>query len=217
MIIDLSKGFTENVITRVDNLVIKTGKNAINERIWYDSYLDKADIPYILGEKDGSIVMNYVERTGEFNINEIIKIVDKYKKYKKLNDILFNQYIKRIRDHLDKNEDITNGGRLINKLITLKIEGTFSHGDLSIQNIIPTNTGLKLIDPLYSPEIFGSYIIDYAKLLLSLKFFNNDINQFNYLKSIISVPDVLVASECVRISTYKRQFSFIAENLINEL
>jgi len=29
--------------------------------------------------------------------------------------------------------------------------------------------------------------------------------------------DVLIAAECVRVASYKSEYSFIAENLINEL
>lgn len=214
---NLSKGFTDNMVTRVDDLVIKTGKCAANELAWYNAYLDKADIPYIMGEKDGSLVMKYVERSGEFDILELIKLVKKYENYKKINELTFESYIQKIATHLLSNEFITNGEKLMQELYKWNFLGTFSHGDLSIQNIIPTSTGLKLIDPLYSKDTFGASIIDYAKLLFSLKFYNNDIARFNQFMELIFVPDCLIASECVRVATYKKQFSFIAENLINEL
>lgn len=214
---DLSKSFTENTVTRVDNLVIKTGKCAVNELQWYSAYMDKADIPYVLGEKDGSLVMKYVERSGEFNIDELIVIVDKYRKYERLNDLNFDRYRERISTHLASNKLITNGDRLLEELSRAEVQPTFAHGDLSIQNIIPTLAGLKLIDPLYCKNLFGSWLLDYAKLLFSLKFYNNDIERFDVLRTMIEVPDCLIASECVRVATYKKQFSFIAENLINEL
>lgn len=218
---NLSKGFTDNVITKVDGLVIKTGKCVAAELEWYNAYLDKADIPYIMGEKDGSIVMKYVERSGEVDIDEVVKIVEKYRKYEILMDGEFywgsQTYFVKILEHIKKNPNITNGKKLLTKLYSTKIEGTFAHGDLSVHNLIPTTTGLKLIDPLYSKKSFGSYVLDYAKLLFSLKFYTNDIKRFNYLRSLVEIPDCLIASECVRVATYKPQFSFIAENLINEL
>ena len=86
-------------------------------------------------------------------------------------------------------------------------------------NIIPTKNGIKLIDPLYSKDKFGAYQLDIAKLCFSLKFYKNDSASFNYIRQKINIPylDVLIAAEAVRVTSYKKKYSFIAENLINEL
>jgi hypothetical protein len=86
-------------------------------------------------------------------------------------------------------------------------------------NIIPTKIGLKLIDPLYNKNKFGSYEIDFAKLCFSFKFYKNDLASFNYIKDKVNLKymDILIAAECVRVASYKKEYSFIAENLINEL
>ena len=85
--------------------------------------------------------------------------------------------------------------------------------------MIPTTNGLKLIDPLYSKYKFGSYELDIAKLCFSFKFYKNDCASFNYVKhkSHITYIDTLIAAEAVRVASYKNEYSFIAENLINEL
>jgi thiamine kinase-like enzyme len=108
---------------------------------------------------------------------------------------------------------------LIDKLKTLNIQPTFSHGDLSVMNIIPTINGLKMIDSLYSKHKFGSYELDLAKLCFSFKFYKNDSASFNYIKekSKIDYIDILIAAESVRVASYKKEYSFSAENLINEL
>jgi hypothetical protein len=221
----LPTGFTDNSVTQVDGLVIKTGKDVHKELEWYEAYQDKADIPIIVGGyaescgKSKSIVMEYVERSGTLRTQEIMDIIRKYKKYPALNSLGSLWYYHRIGYHLVKNENITNGMKLLDRLSIMVIEPTFSHGDLSVYNIIPTSTGLKLIDPLYYKDTFGSYILDYAKLLFSLKFYNNDMKMYDELRALSGIVgiDVLIAAECVRVATYKKQFSFIAENLINEL
>jgi hypothetical protein len=215
----LPTGFTDNSVTQVDGLVIKTGKAIHNEYDWYNVYQDKADIPAIVGVQGNSLVMEYVERSGTLRTQEIMDVIRKYKKYPKLNTISDDAYYGRIAYHLEYNDLITNGDKLLDRLSIMVIEPTFSHGDLSVYNIIPTNTGLKLIDPLYSKDIFGSYVLDYAKLLFSLKFYNNDMKMYDELRALVGIVgiDVLIACECVRVATYKKQFSFIAENLINEL
>jgi hypothetical protein len=70
--------------------------------------------------------------------------------------------------------------------------------------------------------MFGCYVIDYAKLLFSLKFYSHDLMKYNMLYGRLveeyeQYLPTLIACECVRVATYKKQFSFIAENLINEL
>jgi hypothetical protein len=216
---DLSVGFTENRVTKVGGLVVKTGFNVKDEAYWYDHYKDKADIPFIIGVKDEDLVMKYVDRDGEFSIDEVVKVVEKYRHYEPISTVQWTGYIDRIFRHLTTNLGINNGGRLLEKMHQMIIPHTFCHGDLSVYNIIPTSSGLKLIDPLYSKDKFGSYLLDYAKLLFSLKFYQGDVGSFNelYKKIDIFFMDVLIAAECVRVASYKKQFNFIAENLINEL
>jgi hypothetical protein len=215
----LPTGFTDNSVTQVDGLVVKTGKAIHNEYEWYSSYQDKADIPAIVGVQGNSLVMEYIERSGTLRTQEIMDIIRKYKKYPPLNKLADDAYYFRIKEHLLKNNLINNGTKLLERMCIMAIEPTFYHGDLSVYNIIPSSTGLKLIDPLYSKDTFGSYILDYAKLLFSLKFYNNDMKMYDELRALSGIVgiDVLIAAECVRVATYKKQFSFIAENLINEL
>ena len=77
----------------------------------------------------------------------------------------------------------------------------------------------RLIDPLYSITKFGSYELDIAKLCFSFKFYKNDAASFKYVKdkSAINYIDVLIAAESVRVASYKEEYNFISENLINEL
>lgn len=217
---DLSSSFTKNIVTRINDTVIKSGDSITNEREWYDAYKDKEDIPEILNLTRHSIVYKYIDPYGTFDTNEIICKVRKYATYPKLNSLKFNSYITGISMHLHANSGITNGQRLLNLLQLIDIKPTFAHGDLSIENIIPTQTGIKFIDPLYNADKFGSFILDYAKLLFSLKYYVEDYANFYLLcNNLAEYPhlNILIASECVRVASYKPQFSFIAENLINEL
>jgi len=217
MITNLSKGFTANTIVRIDNSIVKSAATVEDEYAWYTAYKDKADIPLDVSLNGNLLFMRYVERAGDIDINEVVNLVKKYQNYPRLNDSSYYLYCGRIANHLSNNERITNGEKLMGKLGQIFLMPSFSHGDLSIDNIIPSPTGIKLIDPLYSKNTFGSYILDYAKLLFSLKFYAADIARFAYLNSLVDVPPCFIASECVRVATYKKQYSFIAENLINEL
>ena len=215
----LNTGFTNNQVLKLGKKVLKMGDTIINEKEWYDTYIDKTKIPKIFGIIDNALSMEFIARDSDLNIDDVIIAVNNYKNYDKLNDLVFDSYIKNIKNHLNKNEKINNGDKLIKLLKSINLNATFSHGDLSVMNIIPTKIGVKFIDPLYSKTKFGSYELDLAKLCFSLKFYKNDIASFSYVKKIANLPymDILIAAECVRVSTYKKEYSFIAENLINEL
>ena len=173
-------------------------------------YPNKSHLP-------GTITLEFVESVGDVNLDEVIKLVEQYKSYQTLNKLTFDAYYDRILHHVEKS-NVPNAHKLLDFLKPIKLEPTFAHGDLSIKNIIQAKDGVKLIDPLYYRN-FGSYILDYAKLAFTLKFFNNDVAGFEKIKKQANHPnfDILVACECARVATYRRQFDFILENLINEL
>jgi len=213
---DLSAKFTGNTVQRFDDIVIKQGNTVGSEYQWYKAYQDKSDIPMIYSYSEGALKMEYLKTYPEhFVIDEIISIVEKYKDYPVMGNHGFDEYKQRIAEHLQKNP-INNGDKLLFKLNQAHLWPTFSHGDLSIRNIIKTKDGLKLIDPLYGNR-FGSYILDYAKLLFTLKFFDGNYSAYSELMSLTQVPEIYIATECVRVATYNKRFNFIAENLIAEL
>jgi hypothetical protein len=220
---DLSSGFTKNVVTRLNNMVIKTGETVDREYLWYEAYQNKDDLPVIINRTRHSIVYKYVEPLGELNYEQLLIKIGVYKSYPRLSPLEFGDYIESIIEHLQNNSRIKKGQilKLLDALYTVNglVPGTFAHGDLSIDNIIPVQDGFRFIDPLYHEEKFGSYLLDYAKLLLSLKFYRGDCDTFDMIREDLNIPfiDILIAAEAVRVSTYKKQFSFIAENLINEL
>ena len=206
----LTGGFSTNIVERYGDIVKKTGTTTVDELIWYSAYPNKAHLP-------GTIALEFVESVGPVNIDEVIKIVEAYKSYQPLNKLKFDQYYDRILYHVEKS-DVSNGYKLIEKLKAVNLEPTFAHGDLSIRNIIQSKDGVKLIDPLYYRN-FGSYILDYAKLAFTLKFYDGNVEGFEKIKAQANHKyfDVLVACECARVATYRRQFDFVIENLINEL
>ena len=216
---DLSTGFTQNSVIKQRNKVVKTGSTVVFENDWYSAYKNKKHLPEVFEYRDNQITLEFIYRNNDINLDDIFELIDVYKTYDKLNELNFSSYINNIEVHLQKNSNITNGYKLLGCLSSLNLNPTFCHGDLSVMNMIPTTNGLKLIDPLYSKHKFGSYELDIAKLCFSFKFYKNDCASFNYVKnkSNIEYIDILIAAEAVRVASYKNEYSFIAENLINEL
>ena len=215
---DMSSIFTGNIVTRINDTVIKSGSTISNEYEWYKAYDNKEDIPEIINVTRNSLVYKYIQNNNKLDLNILLGKINRYKEYSKLNNLKFNSYIEGIKTHL-KNNPIHNSDKLVYSLYKLNIYPTFAHGDLSLYNIIPTDNEIKFIDPLYHKDKFGSYIVDYAKLLFSIKFYKGDVGMFNEIKNIIDLNyiDILIAAECIRVASYRKQFNFIAENLINEL
>lgn len=216
---NLSTGFTDNLVIKSRRTVIKVGNTVSSENTWYESYKNKKHTPSIIGLDGNTMIMEYIRRDADINLDDILELIDSYKSYEKLNTLDFQHYRHSIQNHLQNNPAITNGQLLIDHLNNIDIVPTFCHGDLSIMNIIPTRLGLRLIDPLYSYIKFGSYELDIAKLCFSLKFYKNDSASYNYIKDKANLQyiNVLIAAESVRVASYKKEYSFIAENLINEL
>lgn len=207
----LTGGFSSNVVERYGDLVKKTGTTTIDELIWYSAYPKKQHLPNI-------ITLEFVESVGAVDLDEVIAIVNQYKSFQPINKLKFDSYYDRIMYHVEQS-DVPNAYKLLEHLRKVKpLEPTFAHGDLSIRNIIQSKDGVKLIDPLYYRN-FGSYILDYAKLAFTLKFYDNNVDGFEKIKKQAAHPqfDILVACECARVATYRRNFDFILENLINEL
>jgi hypothetical protein len=46
---------------------------------------------------------------------------------------------------------------------------TFMHGDMSIENVIDTENGIYLIDPIYNTELWSSFLLDITKMLHSYR------------------------------------------------
>ena len=155
---------------------------------------------------------------GKLDVSKVLYMISNYSKFPRLNDLKFQVYVDRIKVHL-MGSDIVGGPKLLEMLKAIDLVPTFAHGDLSTRNIIQTASGPQLIDPLYSKDTFGHYLLDIAKLIFSLKFYENDALQADKVQKLVKfdLMDTLVASEAVRVATYNKRFNFIAENLINEL
>ncbi len=217
---------TGNKITK---LVNKQGPTVAKEYAWYKAYQDEKDIPEVVCFVgfEGSPIrleMEFIEADAKLDINSVIRLVLKYSQYKPMNNLQFESYKERIIGHLKRNP-VRNGNKLVallDKFDDEEMAPSFCHGDLSTRNIIPTTKGMKLIDPLYSDKIFGNWILDCAKFMFSLKFYDNDIEKYKEARKLIESTagpdlDVLIACECVRVASYNKRFNFISENLIHEL
>lgn len=85
----------------------------------------------------------------------------------------FEKYIERIQDHCKYNDDFYDIIPLLEKRKEYYDNyNTFCHGDFSLENLIQTDKGLYLIDPIWNENNWSSYLLDISKMLHSYRKYN---------------------------------------------
>lgn len=222
----LDSKFTNNKVRRINDCVVKKSDSTIQEVSWYNKALEIGlDIPSVLSYDKDTIATSYIEGSSCYNIDLILNTLKKFKNTKPTNKVNFNSYIERIENHIKNNPSIKSGSKLINKLNLINPPNTFNHGDFSTHNQIESEGKLYLIDPIYSENVYQSYVIDAAKHLFSVLYYNLDADFYNicYNEYITKLDikeeelNILIASESIRVSNRKKQLIDVTNNLINIL
>lgn len=190
----IKQGWSGAIVERRGDKIFKTHKDSINAALWYklaSPIINTPKVHTIIGD---TLCMEYlVSNDKTFKISDIDDIVKTFSKYKyPIPD--FENYIKRINSHVNHNNmfhfiiDLLEDYNFIEFMNNNK---SFMHGDLSIDNIINTDKGLYLIDPIYEVDSFSSYLLDYTKLLCSYKLKNRDFEySILYNNIILYVCDI---------------------------
>ena len=222
----LDSPFTNNKVRRMNDCVVKKSPTAKQEMLWYTKALKLGlNVPIILSYDIDTITTNYINGVTCRNTNLIIDTLRKFKSTKPTNKVNFNSYIDRIQTHLNNNPNIKGKVKLIDFLNQINPPNTFNHGDFSSPNQIELDNKLYLIDPIYDENIYQSYIIDAAKHLYSVLYYNLDTefytscyNEFiNKLDINESELNILIACESIRVANRKPQLIDISNNLIDIL
>jgi len=218
--------FTKNKVRRLNEYVVKSSSTSKSEFSWYkEASKFKTLTAKVLSYDQDTITTEYI--SGERFNNPIlaIEVLKNFKKNKPLNNNKFSNYVDRIKTHVENNNQIINGEKVIEQLNILNLVSTFNHGDFSIDNMIQKDNKLYLIDPIYSPRLFQSYFIDAAKHLFTILYYDLNYHLYDSCRKLyeeeLDIPsktlDILICSESIRVATYKNQLSSISNNLIDSL
>jgi tRNA A-37 threonylcarbamoyl transferase component Bud32 len=222
----LDSKFTNNKVRRINDCVVKKSDSTIQEVSWYNKALEIGlDIPSVLSYDKDTIATSFIEGSSCYNVDLILNTLRKFKNTKPTNKVNFNSYIERIENHIKNNPSIKSGSKLIDKLNSINPPNTFNHGDFSTHNQIEKEGKLYLIDPIYSEDVYQSYVIDAAKHLFSVLYYNLDADFYNicYNEYITKLDikeeelNILIASESIRVSNRKKQLIDVTNNLIDIL
>jgi tRNA A-37 threonylcarbamoyl transferase component Bud32 len=222
----LDSKFTENKVRRINDCVVKKSTSSKQEVNWYNKAIEIGiDIPTILSYDNDTIATSFIDGKPCENVDLILNTLKKFKNTKPTNSVNFNSYIERIKTHLHNNHQIKESKKLISLLNTINPPNTFNHGDFSTHNMIESEGKLYLIDPIYSEDLFQSYVIDAAKHLFSVLYYslnpelyhqcyNEYITKLNISETEL---DILIACESIRVANRKKQLIDISNNLIDIL
>ena len=171
---EIKTGWSGATVEKRGNRIYKTHHDSIDAAEWYNMAAPLVNVPIVYSMVGETLTIEYLESNGHyFKIDDLNNAIEKFGLYKTYNS--FTKYISRIQDHIDYNDEF----KIIPTLLTAKKvidycnnESSFMHGDLSIENVIQTNTGLFFIDPIYNKEQWSSYLLDIAKMLHSYRKYN---------------------------------------------
>jgi tRNA A-37 threonylcarbamoyl transferase component Bud32 len=222
----LDSKFTTNKVRRINDCVVKKSKSSKQEVEWYNkAFQIGLDIPTVLSYDNDTIATSFIKGIECDDVNLLISTLRRFKSTNPTNKVNFNSYIERIQSHIENNPLIKEGNKLIELLHKINPLNTFNHGDFSTHNLIKSEDKLYLIDPIHSEDIYQSYIIDAAKHLFSILYYNLNADFFNlcYNEYVSKLDidsyelDILIACESIRVANRKKQLIDISNNLIDAL
>lgn len=222
----LQGGQSGSIVEKRGNRVYKTARNSLDSAYWYrlaENYMFKVPKIYsLIGE---TLCMEYIEDNSSKKLHTIFDILNVFKNITQKSPE-FDTYLNRIQSHLElfpyKIEGLTKNLKLSESFFNN--ERTFCHGDFTIDNILVNNDKHYLIDPIYLPDIWSSWLLDVSKFAHSCRRFGEyDMYKSVYecFSAIKPQLQLLEIAQWIRIRKYsnetlKSQTDKEIENLIRE-
>lgn len=228
----IETGWSGAEVEKRGNRVYKTWGDSLNAAKWYNMAAPLINVPIVYNVIGNTIALEYLDDNGQrFKISEVVEMIDIMSLYKTY--VPFDKYVMKIQDHCKVNnkfhkilEHLKFGD---NTKLFEKTYGTFCHGDFSLENLIQTDKGLYLIDPLWNENDWSSYLLDISKMLHSYRKYNRMFEYEVFLNTWVKkglsekVLKIFEASQWVRVIKYipdpkiKAEYTEITNDLINKL
>jgi capsule biosynthesis phosphatase len=155
--------------------VFKTAKNTASAVAWYEVAKNYVNIPKIYSVIGDTIKM---EKLNVYR-GSVIRILEECRVFRDIEPmhpgLCKHMYVKRCMSRIEEELKDEIDMKLLENILQYAAEGTqvsFSHGDMSISNIMSGPSGLSVyfIDPINDPTLLSSWQIDIAKLYMSIGF-----------------------------------------------
>jgi len=214
-------GMSGAYILRIGDTIHKTSLSVHDEVTWYNLAKGKCTTPTVLRVVGNTLTMEYVQKQGCLDVNELLGIISNFA-HNKL-EVNWEHYIDRLRTHAKLiSKEVEN---FVDKAVLFTTEaenqGSFCHGDLSLDNIISTEKGPVLIDPILMTD-YSSWLLDLSKLIHSAQRYGlpivDDLRSFAFEKGVSGqFLDMLVWSQWLRIVKYSTdELKYKALDYVNE-
>jgi len=181
----LREGQSGAVVERRGDRIFKTGDRVKDEAAWY--LLARSMIPGYVPEVysfvGSTLSLEFIKNspprllTGA-HLDAIKALLVEMSAFRSQSDAGIDTMLDRVKKHLDgwpaSWSPIEKSNHLYDTLdhvigcLPWGMTTSFSHGDLSLDNLLWTDHGVKLIDPIFDLKCYSSIVFDAGKLLHSL-------------------------------------------------
>ena len=177
MPLETLKGGSGAHIERIGNRVIKRHHKAQQQADWYKLAEKRFNVPKVNTCYDNTIDMEHIdgvplnECLDVTLYNRLLKFIRQCR-ITKGNDMTWETMVNRVKEHAALNAFPydTEILKLIDKPFVhnaMNDSRSFSHGDLTLENIIVKGGELYFIDPNYELNLYSSWVMDVGKLYQS--------------------------------------------------
>ena len=199
---EVLQGRSGALIIRNADKVHKTHENSLLTAKWYEIVRPYVNVPKVYKVVGSTISLEYIKHVKIANIHEIFTEIFR------LTDITvhdvpdFDTYTDRIQKHLQDNNMPEHYLKIITQYEKYyNANKTFCHGDSAIDNFIHDGENLYMIDPIFLPSMYSSYLLDVSKIMQSLIRFGKK-NEYDRLK-MYHTPQILALELSWWIRFYK--------------
>jgi capsule biosynthesis phosphatase len=222
-ITDIKTGWSGADIQRRNDRVYKTHKNSIHAAKWYSVASSMVNVPKVHSLIGQTICMEHLKSNGRtFKIDDIVEAIGNFGHATCPGD--FETYLVKMFLHCEEHGKYHEIIGVLKQHEDFFNELTsFMHGDLSIENIIVTDNGTYLIDPLWDPEYYSSFLLDISKMMCSLRL-HKRMFEYDYFKVKCRIkfkgwPWVfnVKALSALELSHFIRMLKYAPENMKGEI
>ncbi|HUW44224.1 MAG TPA: hypothetical protein VMW50_00360 [Dehalococcoidia bacterium] len=171
---EIKTGWSGAQVEKRGNRIFKTHHDSLDAARWYNMAAPLVNVPIVHSMIGRTLALEFLEDNGQyFKIDHVNEAITKFSLYR--TKIPFDKYIERMKNHCEANNDFWEVIPLLEHSTNIDFcnkHSSFMHGDLSIENIIQTDKGMFLIDPIYKEDQWSSYLLDISKMMHSYRKYN---------------------------------------------
>jgi capsule biosynthesis phosphatase len=222
---EIKTGWSGAKVEKRGDRIYKTHHDSLDAARWYNMAAPLVNVPIVHSMIGNTLCLEYLkDNESYFKIDDVNDAIRKFSLYPITNS--FELYKKRMEKHYETNDDFYDMAMLLDDPDVERfcnMNGSFMHGDLSLENIIQTDKGMYLIDPIYKEDQWSSYLLDITKMMHSYRKYNRMFEYevftngwVQYFKDIWEQADVKYILQILEVTQWIRVIKYIPEEDIRK-